>query len=112
MAGLGKTLAVVGLGLGLSGCSSDPEFWETLSHGLDTLAYELENQPVCTWYTDRFGVVRQYCEPAWQANQRAYATPVYVAPVYVAPDRQDRRHGDRRDHRRRRDENRGGRRGW
>jgi len=103
MAGWKTIGAVAGLSLGLTGCASDPEFWDNLAHGLDTLAWELENQPVCTWYTDAYGVPRQYCQPAWMANQ-----PTYVAPVYVPapPDRRDRR--DRRDHRGRRDHDRDG----
>ncbi|SFS77083.1 hypothetical protein [Brevundimonas viscosa] len=121
MAGWKKIAAVAGLGLGLSGCASDPEFWDNLAYGLDTLAYELENQPVCSWYTDAYGMARQYCEPAWMANQPVYVAPVYVPPVYTPPprahrDRHDRR--DRRDHRGRRDDrghdrdgDRGGRRG-
>ncbi len=104
-----RIVAIAGLGLGLSGCASDPEFWDNLAYGLDTLAYELENQPVCNWYTDRYGVVRQHCEPAWAAGQ-----PVYVAPVYVddRPRRdQHDHHRGRRDHDRRHDGDRGGRRG-
>lgn len=94
MAGWKTIGAVAGLSLGLTGCASDPAFWEGLAEGLDTLAYELENQPVCTWYTDRFGVPQQYCQPAWQANQ-----PIYVAPVYVPPRYEDRDRHDRRDRR-------------
>ena len=103
-----RTIAIAGLGLGLSGCASDPEFWDNLAYGLDTLATELENQPVCSWYTDAYGVVRQHCQPAWAAHQ-----PVYVAPVYV--DDRGRRDRDnprgRRHHDRRHDGDRGGRRG-
>jgi len=106
-----RTVAILLAGAGLSGCSSDPAFWDAVAQGLDQAAYDLANEPVCNWYTDRYGVVRQYCQPAWQANQ-----PTYVAPVYVTPDyrdgghRRDRdrdrrddrrdRDGDRRDHRR------------
>lgn len=102
-----RTVAILLAGAGLSGCSSDPAFWDAVAQGLDQAAYELGNQPVCNWYTDRYGVVRQYCQPAWQANQ-----PVYVTPDYRhdgghrggrdrdrRDDRRDR-DGDRRDHRR------------
>jgi len=102
-----KMAAVAGLGVGLTGCASDPAVWENVAYGLDTLAYQLENQPVCTWYTDAWGIARQYCEPAWMANQ-----PVYVAPVYVPPPNvhRDRDHRGRHDRDRRRDGDRGGRR--
>lgn len=106
MAGWKTIGAVAGVSLGLTGCASDPEFWENLAYGLDTLAYELENQPVCSWYTDSYGIARQYCQPAWMANQ-----PVYVAPVYLEPDRRDRQRGGRHDRRRHRDDHDGGRRG-
>ena len=116
MAGWKTIGAVAGLSLGLTGCASDPEFWDNLAYGLDTLAYELENQPVCSWYTDSYGVARQYCEPAWAANRPVYVTPVYVPPVYVPPrahrDRRDRDHRGRRDDRGHdRDGGRGARRG-
>jgi hypothetical protein len=111
MAGWKTIGAVAGLSLGLTGCASDSDFWDNLAYGLDTLASELENQPVCSWYTDPYGMARQYCEPAWAANQRAYAPPVYVAPIYVEPDRRDRHHAGRHDRRRDRDGDRVGRRG-
>lgn len=108
MAGRKTIGAVAGLSLGLTGCASDPEFWDNLAYGLDTLAWELENQPVCTWYTDSYGMARQYCQPAWLANQPAYVAPVYV-PARTDRDRHDRR--DRRDHHGRRDHDRDGDRG-
>ncbi|WP_420478064.1 hypothetical protein [Brevundimonas sp. FT23028] len=104
-----KRLCLIGAtGLGLSGCSSDPAFWDAVAQGLDQAAYDLANEPVCTWYTDSYGIVRQHCVPAYAVNQ-----PVYVTPVYVAPDRDHGRHRDRdhgrrdRDDRRDRDHRRG-----
>ena len=99
----------------LSGCTSDPAFWDAVAEGLDQAAYDLATQPVCTWYTDRFGVVRQSCVPAYAANSVTYHDP---APRYRdrsdRRDRHDRRDRDRRggggrDHDDRRD--RGDRRG-
>lgn len=104
MSGWRKLLVAAGLGAGLSGCASDPEFWDNLAYGLDTLAYELENQPVCHWYTDAYGLARQACQPAWAVSQPVYATPVYVAPVYAPAHRgrgdpHHRRHDGGRGHR-------------
>jgi len=84
---------------GLGGCTSDPAFWDSVAQGLDQAAYELANEPVCTWYTDRFGMVQQSCVPAYTLN-----APVYypTGTQYTDYDR-DRDHRDRdhrdRDHR-------------
>lgn len=84
--------AVTAAGL-LAGCSSDPAFWDNLAYGLDTVAYELGETPVCRW--DRYGI--QTCQPAWTVNQPVYITqPGYVHPVY-----EQRRHDRRYDHGRR-----------
>lgn len=100
-------LATVGLG----GCTSDPAFWDAVATGLDQAAWELANEPVCTWYTDRFGVLQQSCVPAYAVN-----APTYYQPVTQYRDRdgdRDRRgrgdHDGRRGHDARRD--REGRRG-
>lgn len=88
----------------LGGCTSDPAFWEAVATGLDQAAYELANEPVCTWYTDRFGMVQQSCVPAYTLNAPTYvATPTYYnpAPTYVDRDRDRDRDGG--DHRGRRD---------
>ena len=104
---LKRTVAILLAGAGLSGCTSDPAFWDAVAQGLDQAAYDLANEPVCSWYTGRDGIVRQHCVPAYAANQ-----PVYV-PDYShhgrdghrdrdrdrRDDRRDR-DGDRRDHRR------------
>lgn len=97
----GSALAL-GLGsVGLSGCATDPAFWDNLNYALDTLNYELANQPVCSWVPNGYGGVVQHCVPAYALNE-----PVYVAnPVYVTPDRhrgdryrdKDRRGRDRDD---------------
>jgi hypothetical protein len=91
-------LAGAGLGAGLGACTSDPAFWAAVAEGLDQAAYDLANEPVCSWYTDRYGVVRQYCQPAYLAN-----SPVYVPPHDGYRDRPDRRDRHDRDGRRHRD---------
>jgi hypothetical protein len=80
----------------LGGCTSDPAFWDAVAQGLDQAAYDLANEPVCTWYTDRFGVLQQSCVPAYAAN-----APTYYVPTSQYRDRdRDRDHdGDRRDRR-------------
>lgn len=89
-----RMIAVVLGAAGLGGCTSDPAFWDAVASGLDQAAYDLANQPVCTWYTDRFGVVRQSCVPAYVANQPVYYDP---GPRYRDRDDRDRRDRDRRD---------------
>lgn len=87
---------------GLGGCTSDPAFWDAVATGLDQAAYDLANEPVCTWYTDRFGMVQQSCVPAYTLNAPTYvATPMYYnpAPTYVDRDRDGRDRRDRRDRR-------------
>ena len=81
----------------LAGCSSDPAFWDAVAEGLDQAAYDIATQPVCTWYTDRYGIVRQSCVPAYAVNSGGYYPP---GPRY-------RDHDDRRDHDRRGDGGRG-----
>jgi hypothetical protein len=98
-----KTAAVIAACAGLGACTSDPAFWGAVAEGLDAAAYDLANEPVCNWYTDAWGTVRQYCQPAWQANQTNYQ-PVYVPPVRYRDD--DRRDGRDRDGRGRRDDRR------
>lgn len=95
-----RIIAILMAGTVLGGCTSDPAFWNAVAEGLDQAAYDLAAQPVCTWYTDRFGVVRQSCAPAYVANAPTYYPP---APRYRDRDR-DRRH--RRDHDGRRDHDR------
>lgn len=92
--------AAAALILPLGGCASDPAFWDNLAYGLDTLAYELDETPVCTWGHNGYGGVVQTCQPAWSINQPVYIPqPDYVHPV-SEPRRQnrDRGHG-RRDRR-------------
>lgn len=84
----------------LSGCSSDPEFWEAVAAGLDQAAYDLANQPVCSTYVNSLGMVQQHCAPAWQ-NQPAYV---------IDYSRGGRDHYRSRDHYRDDDRHRGGRR--
>jgi hypothetical protein len=96
---LKRAAALLLAAAGLSGCTSDPAFWDAVATGLDQAAYDLANEPVCNWYTDRYGVVRQHCQPAWQANQSVYVVPDYR-------DNGHRRDHDRRDDRRDRDHDR------
>ena len=97
--GLAAAAAAV-LTLPLGGCASDPAFWDNLAYGLDALAYELGETPVCTWGPNGYGGTIQTCQPAWSVNQPVYITqPGYVHPVYDQR-RPDRRRGhDRRDRR-------------
>lgn len=94
-------LATVGLG----GCTSDPAFWDAVAQGLDQAAYEMANEPVCTWYTDRFGMVQQSCVPAYTLNAPNYVvtTPTYYSPAPYYGDRDRDRDRDGRDRRDRRD---------
>jgi len=94
-----KRIVVVALAAaGLSGCTSDPAFWDAVAAGLDQAAYDIANEPVCNWYTDRYGMVRQHCVPAYAANTTVYVTPDYRRDRDHRRDRD--RDGDRRDHRR------------
>lgn len=93
----GPLAAVVTAAGLLAGCSSDPAFWDNLAYGLDTVAYELGETPVCRWGPDGYGGSVQTCQPAWSVNQPVYITqPDYVHPVY-----EQRRHDRRYDHDRR-----------
>ncbi|GAA0644074.1 hypothetical protein [Brevundimonas lenta] len=103
MADWRKLGAILCAGATLGGCTSDPAFWDNVAYGMDVLSEELANQPVCNWYTDAYGVVRQHCEPAYMANQ-----PVYVDPGHHYRD-DDRRRDRREDRRRDRDRDRDGR---
>jgi hypothetical protein len=102
-----RIIALLLGGAGLGGCTSDPAFWGAVAQGLDQAAYDIANEPVCNWYTDRSGVVRQSCAPAY-----ASAPPGYVPDYsYRDPHRRDR--DGRRDwdrDRRDRDGDRDGRR--
>jgi hypothetical protein len=109
-----KRLCLIGAaGIGLPGCTSDPAFWDAVATGLDQAAYDLANAPVCNWYTDRHGVVRQHCVPAYAANEPVYVVPV---PDYGRGHRRDRDgrrdRDDRRDRRDRDDDRREHRRGF
>ncbi|MGZ8219996.1 hypothetical protein [Methylomagnum sp.] len=99
-----RLIAMVTAGAVLGGCTSDPALWNAVAQGLDQAAYELATEPVCTWYTDRFGVLQQRCAPAYAVNAPTYYEPT---PRHRDGDR-DRRHG--RDHDRRRDNDRDDRR--
>jgi len=103
---LGPLAAAAAAATLLGGCSSDPAFWDNLAYGLDTVAYELGETPVCRWGPDGYGGAVQTCQPAWSVNQPVYiAQPDYVHPVYERR-RQERRHSD--DRRDRRDDRRHG----
>ncbi|WP_332641078.1 hypothetical protein [Brevundimonas sp.] len=88
---------------GLGGCTSDPAFWDAVAQGLDQAAYEIANEPVCTWYTDRFGILQQSCVPAYAVNAPTY----YPVTNYRDEDRdrgrRDRDRDGRRDGRREND---------
>ncbi|MDP3801377.1 hypothetical protein [Brevundimonas sp.] len=104
MAARKKIIAILMASAGLAGCTSDPAFWDAVAQGLDQAAYEIASQPVCSWYTDRYGVVRQSCAPAYVANAPTYYPP---APRYRDRDRhRDQDRGRRRDHDGRRDHHR------
>ena len=98
----------------LSGCSSDPEFWEAVAAGLDQAAYDLANQPVCSTYVNSLGMVQQHCAPAWQ-NQPTYVIDYSRGARDNYRDRDRYRGGDRyrgdRHGGDRRNDDRGGRRG-
>ena len=108
-------VAILAAGAGLGGCTSDPAFWDAVATGLDQAAYDLANEPVCTWYTDRFGVVQQHCVPAYAVNAPTY----YPVAQYQDQDRdrgrrdrdRDGRRDGRRDHDRDDRRDRDGRRG-
>lgn len=96
-----RTAVVVAVaGLGLSACTTDPEFWDAFAAGLDQAAAQLEweNQN-CYWSTppgNPYGISQQYCP-----GDYGYMPPVYVP--YCAPRDRDcdgdvdrrRRHRDR-----------------
>ncbi|HWQ86188.1 hypothetical protein [Brevundimonas sp.] len=86
-------IAVLTAGTVLGGCTSDPAFWNAVAEGLDQAAYDLAAQPVCSWYTDRFGVLQQSCVPAYAANAPTYYDP---APRYRDRDHRHRRSDDGR----------------
>lgn len=93
-------------GVALSGCTSDPAFWDAVAMGLDQAAYDLANQPICTTYVDRFGIVQQHCAPAWQNQPQPYVIDSSYGhrhDRYRDRDR-DRRRDDRHDRRDRRDD--------
>ena len=98
-----RIIAILMAGTVPGGCTSDPAFWSAVAEGLDQAAYDLATEPVCTWYTDRFGVLQQRCAPAYAVN-----APTYYDPAPRDRDRdRDGRH--RRDNDGRRDNARGDR---
>lgn len=100
-----RGLAAAGVaGVSLTGCASDPAFWEGMALAADAIAATTAS---CYYRYNAYGVSEYYCPPSY-----GYA-PVYVTPVpvYTPPrshnyNRHDRR--DRRDWRRDRDHDRGG----
>ncbi|WP_332678484.1 hypothetical protein [Brevundimonas sp.] len=109
-------IALAAAGVGLGGCTSDPAFWDAVATGLDQAAYDLANEPVCTWYTDRFGVLQQSCVPAYAVNAPTYYPVSQYGDQDRDRDRRDRgdrdgRRDGRRDHDRDDRRDRDGRRG-
>lgn len=94
MRSIRRIAMVAASGVALSGCTSDPAFWEAVALGLDQAAYELANQPVCSSYVNGYGVVQQYCAPAWQ-NQPTYVIDYSRGGGGHYRDRDRYRDGDR-----------------
>lgn len=101
-----RRIALVGAaGAGLSGCATDPAFWEAMALAADGVAASTAS---CYYRYNGYGVSEYYCPPSY-----GYGGPVYVTsgPVYVPPRGQRHDRNDRRDRRewRDRDHDRGGR---
>lgn len=115
MRSIRKIAMVAASGVALSGCTSDPAFWEAVALGLDQAAYEIANQPVCSTYVNSLGMVQQHCAPAWQ-NQPTYVIDYSRGGRDYYRDRDryrdgDRHRGGRHDGGDRRDDDRRDRRG-
>lgn len=118
MRSIRRIAVVMAGGVALSGCASDPAFWDGIAMGLNQVAYDLANQPVCTTWVDRFGIVQQHCAPAWQGQPQPYVIDSSYGrrnDRYRNRDRDrsrdrardrdgDRHRGDRHDRRDRRDD--------
>ena len=88
----------------VSGCVSDPAFFETLAVAADTLASELAED--CYSYSYGYDYAPSYCAYGYDPYATVYVAPTYAEPRHHARDRDDH-HRDRRQDRRR-DRRRGG----
>lgn len=89
-----KPVAVVAAAaLGVSGCASDPAFWEGVAMGVTQAAAQLEAENrSCYWSPTAAGTMRQVCP-----GDYAYRAPVPF--VCSAPDRDCDGYNDRPRHR-------------
>lgn len=104
-----RLAAVAATALALTGCTTDPEFWDAVATGLDEAAYDIAQENAGCYWAPPPGVPgganQRYC-PGDYGYRDMYPLP---ASYYRDQYRDGRR--DRNDGHRDRDDRGGGRRG-